>query len=93
MKNNKEKDNTDHIREAFEKVTASSFGVEMKGTVLRYTSGDNVGQYKNPTVEDHWQTFQEGWEEAVNFIKNKETSCHSDKYSDTISTGKRDPRN
>ena len=93
MKNNKEKDNTVPIREAFEKVTASTFGVTSKETVARYTSGANAGQYKNPTVEDHWQTFQEGWEEAVNFIKNKETSCHSDKYSDTISTGKKDPRN
>jgi len=27
------------------------------------------GNYLNPKLEDHWQTFQEGWEECMTYFK------------------------
>jgi hypothetical protein len=57
----------DKIRELFEKVTAPSFGL----SVLSFDGSKEIyprlpnGEYSNPTVEDHWQTFQEGFECAV----------------------------
>ncbi len=52
---------TDSMRDAFETVCYPNFGI---------TSGHNLrrkpnGEYVSETVEDHWQTFQEGWEEAM----------------------------
>jgi hypothetical protein len=47
------------------------------------------GEYVSDSLEDHWQTFQEGWEEAVKYLKNKD----NDSYSDIKSTGGMDPRN
>lgn len=44
------------MRKSFEQVTAPSFGHEFS-----YPRKSN-GEYINPTLEDHWQTFQEGWE-------------------------------
>ena len=41
------------------------------------------------TIEDHWQTFQEGWEAAVKFIQQKTSNDH---YSDIISNGRYDAR-
>ena len=41
------------------------------------------------TIEDHWQTFQEGWEAAVKFIQQKTSNDH---YSDIISRGRHDAR-
>lgn len=78
------------IREAFERETATTFGVTSKETVARYTTGGNKGQYKNPNVEDHWQTFQEGWEAAVKHLKNKK----NESFSDIMAvSGDFDPRN
>lgn len=52
----------DEIREAFEKVSAPNFGTD------RFTFQRNsVGEYFHPVLEDHWQTFQEGWEEAIKY--------------------------
>jgi hypothetical protein len=31
------------------------------------------GQYRNPVIEDHWQTFQEGWEEGIKWFKQTAT--------------------
>jgi hypothetical protein len=47
------------VRELFEKVSAPSFGHEL--TFPRNSSGE----YINPLLEDHWQTFQEGFEAAI----------------------------
>ena len=82
----------DPIREAFEEVCFPSFGSIVDG-LNRYASGvDGLnryasGEYINPTLEDHWNTFQEGWEAALEFLKNK-----SGTYSDIMATGGFDPR-
>lgn len=49
----------DPIREAFERITAPAFGREFE-----YRKNGN-GEYENGSLEDHWQTFQEGWEAAI----------------------------
>lgn len=49
----------DPIREAFERITAPAFGREFE-----YRKKGN-GEYANGALEDHWQTFQEGWEAAI----------------------------
>lgn len=72
----------DPIREAFEEVCFPSFGPIVDG-LNRYASGE----YINPTLEDHWNTFQEGWEAALEFLKKK-----SGTYSDVMATGGFDPR-
>jgi len=49
----------DPIREAFERTTAPTFGHELPQT--RKSNGEHV----SGILEDHWQTFQEGWESAM----------------------------
>ncbi len=56
----------DPIREAFERVTAPSFGHEL---MFKRNRKD---EYFHPMLEDHWQTFQEGWEEALKYMNDKE---------------------
>jgi len=52
------------VRQKFEDVTASSFGIT--GSKLEK---DRQGCYKEPILEDHWNTFQEGWEECMKHYK------------------------
>lgn len=73
------------IRKAFEKICVPSFG-------LNAFRSNIDGEYTNPTMEDHWQTFQEGWESAILSLKNKKNQEFSDIFSDIVSTGRRDPR-
>lgn len=70
------------MRNAFEEVSAPSFGHE-----LMYPRNAK-GEYINPTLEDHWQTFQEGWETAIDYLTKKENQC----YTDITSDGGMDPR-
>jgi len=72
------------MRLAFEKVTAPSFGWDGVPNLQR----DVIGNYMDPQLEDHWQTFQEGWEEAVKYLKDKE----NESFSDMLSDGGFDPR-
>jgi hypothetical protein len=54
----------DPIREAFERISVPNFGlcnVDETGNHKRKSDGT----YVNPGLEDHWQTFQEGWEAAT----------------------------
>ena len=46
------------IRQLFEEHSYPNF----PGIILKRK---NTGEYESDTLEDHWQTFQEGWEEAV----------------------------
>jgi hypothetical protein len=61
---------TEKIRELFENTTLPSFGGE-EGCVFHYDAGVRewirkpTGEYFNPLLEDHWQTFQEGFEAAI----------------------------
>lgn len=72
----------DPIRQAFETVCFPNFetahGLRRKPT----------GEYVSDALEDHWQTFQEGWEEAIKHLTNKQNSC----YTDIVSNGGMDPR-
>jgi hypothetical protein len=44
------------------------------------------GEYVSDSLEDHWQTFQEGWDLAIvyyiDYLKNKTNSNYSDVVSD-----------
>lgn len=72
------------MREAFEAVCAPNFSV---GDLDLSMNG--FGEYTNPTLEDHWQTFQEGWECAIEHLKNR---GRERLYSDVVSDGGLDPR-
>lgn len=52
------------IRERFEEVCYPNFGVTSGHSLRR----NPTGEYVSDALEDHWQTFQEGWEEAVKAI-------------------------
>jgi hypothetical protein len=39
-------------------------------------------------LEDHWQTFQEGWESAIENVKRK----NNPNYTDIVSDGGMDSR-
>lgn len=54
----------DPIREAFERITAPSFLNLPYVSKVKY-GRDQDGNYKSDILEDHWQTFQEGWEAAT----------------------------
>ena len=69
------------IRKAFEEVTCANFSMSQ-------IPKNRAGEYMNPILTEHWQTFREGWEAAVDFLKNKQNS----EYSDIISDGGKDPR-
>lgn len=73
----------DPIREAFEEISLPSFPLHLERGA-RYANGE----YITPAIEDHWQTFQEGWEAAIKHLKNKTSD-----YSDIMATGGLDPRN
>lgn len=72
------------IRQAFESECYPNFSPD-SGHGLRRKP---TGEYVSATLEDHWQTFQEGWESALNFLKNKKTTL----YTDIVSDGGLDPR-
>lgn len=50
---------TERIRQLFEKDTVPSFGLDID------ISRKANGEYINSTLEDHWQTYQEGAEAAI----------------------------
>lgn len=72
----------DAIRQAFEEITCASFSGD-----VTYAKNQR-GEYVNAKLEDHWQTFQEGWEAAIADLKSR----HRGEYSDIASTGGMDPR-
>ncbi len=84
---------TDPIRKAFEEVTAQAFMGD--NCIYDYQLGKKLyprkstGEYHNSDIEDHWQTFQEGWEEAIKYLQQRDNKC----YTDVVSDGGMDPRN
>lgn len=79
--------NNDPMREAFESITYLSLsiaGSHPAGGLRRKPNGE----YVSDLLEDHWNTFQEGWEEAVKHLQN----LKNDSYSDIASNGGMDPR-
>lgn len=75
--------NNDPIRAAFEKTCVPNFGLLSLATERK-----SNGEYLMTIVEDHWQTFQEGWEEAILHLQKKDNPC----YTDIVSNGGMDPR-
>ncbi len=76
--------NQNTVREAFESVCYPNFGVTSGHSLRRKANGE----YVSDSLEDHWQTFQEGWECALEYLKNKSNPL----YTDIISDGGPDPR-
>jgi hypothetical protein len=74
----------DPIRQAFETVCYPNFGVASGHSLRRKLNGE----YVSDSLEDHWQTFQEGWECALEHLKTKSNPL----YTDVISNGGMDPR-
>ena len=72
------------IRQAFERDCYPNFSPDSAHGLRRKESGE----YISDTLEDHWQTFQEGWESAIEHLKNRT----SENFSDIVSDGGMDPR-
>lgn len=51
----------DPIREAFERICVPAFVLDPNTRPARKPNGE----YVMATLEDHWQTFQEGWQAAT----------------------------
>ena len=81
-------ENIDAVRKAFEEVTYPSLQIAGAYTAHGLRRKMDTGEYVSDLLEDHWNTFQEGWEEAVKWLQNKDNSC----YSDIVSDGGMDPR-
>jgi hypothetical protein len=74
----------DPIRQAFETVCYPNFD----GTgAYKLKRNPSTGEYLSPALEDHWQTFQEGWESAIEHVKQK----NNPNYTDIVSDGGMDP--
>ena len=52
---------SDPMRDLFENMVYPSFGVTSGHSLRRKPNGE----YVSDALEDHWQTFQEGWECAI----------------------------
>lgn len=63
----------DPMREAFETITYSTLNIagSCTGHGLRRKLN---GEYVSDLLEDHWNTFQEGWEEAMKYVEKKKNS-------------------
>jgi hypothetical protein len=72
------------IRKYFEETTAVNF----PDSAVKLIRNER-DEYINTTLEDHWQTFQEGWECAIAFIKK---ANEMNNYTDIKSNGGMDPR-
>jgi hypothetical protein len=77
----------DPIREAFETITYSTLNIAGTRTGHGLRRKLN-GEYVSDLLEDHWNTFQEGWECAVEHLKQRNNT----QYSDIVSDGGMDPR-
>lgn len=78
----------DPVRKAFEETTYPTLQLAGTYTAHGLRRRQDTGEYVSDTLEDHWNTFQEGWEEAVKWLQNKDNPC----YTDVISDGGMDPR-
>jgi len=76
----------DAMRNEFESVTYTTMIIAGNPTAHGLRRKPN-GEYFSDLLEDHWNTFQEGWEGALKYLKNNKTS-----YSDIVSDGGMDPR-
>ena len=57
------------MRKYFEEITARNFDKDPYDLTR-----NERDEYINPLLEDHWQTFQEGWQCAIAFIKEWDES-------------------
>jgi len=79
---------TDPIRKAFEEVTYPTLQFAGTYTAHALRRRQDTGEYVSDLLEDHWNTFQEGWEEAIKWLQSKD----SPGYTDIVSDSGMDPR-
>ena len=79
---------SDPIRKAFEEVTYLTLNNAGTRTGHGLSLRQDTGEYVSDLLEDHWNTFQEGWEEAIKYLQNK----NNPGYTDITSDGGMDPR-
>jgi hypothetical protein len=77
----------DPVRKAFEEVCFPSFGRTFAHGLRRKLNGE----YVSDALEDHWQTFQEGWEEAIKYTAETKGDWYV-RYSDAAGSGGMEPR-
>lgn len=77
--------NDDVMRDWFEKVTCPN----LTGKPLERHAVN--GHYLDSTVDDHWNTFQEGWESAIDDLKRKTNPAYTDIFSDGGFDPRREP--
>jgi len=73
------------MRDEFELVTAQNFcgdDVKYNDRGEKFFPRNSKGEYTNPVLEDHWQTFQEGWECAIEYLKMRKNTQYTDIVSD-----------
>jgi hypothetical protein len=87
MNNSIDAKKVDPMREAFENITYLSLQCAGSHTAHGLRRKPD-GEYMSDLLEDHWNTFQEGWEEAIKYLTQKDNPC----YTDIVSNGGLDPR-
>jgi len=75
------------MKKAFEEITYPTLNIAGSHTGHGLRRKEN-GEYVSDLLEDHWNTFQEGWEAALEMLKQKTNN----QYSDVVSDGGMDPR-
>ncbi len=57
------------MRKAFEEVTYPTLQLAGTYTAHGLRRRQDTGEYVSDILEDHWQTFQEGWEAGIEYFK------------------------
>jgi hypothetical protein len=57
------------MRKAFEEVTYPTLQLAGTYTAHGLRRRHDTGEYVSDMLEDHWQTFQEGWEAGIEYFK------------------------
>lgn len=89
---------TDLVREIFETTTAELLGIPnySKECTYDFKAKKKVwvrkpnGEYLSAVLQDHWLTYQEGWEAAVEYLTRKEISDQRTSAINAIVTGGKD---
>lgn len=91
---------TDLVRAIFEATTAELLGIPnySKECTYDFQAKKKVwvrkpnGEYESAVLQDHWLTFQEGWEAAVEYLTRKEVSAQRASAINSVVTGTKDQR-
>jgi hypothetical protein len=91
---------TDLVREIFETTTAELLGIPnySKECIYDFKAKKKVwvrkpnGEYLSTVLEDHWQTFQEGWDAALEYLTRADISAQRSCAINAIMNGEKDQR-